>query len=205
MPLQNRVTPEGDICRSDARGTLMGNRGCLQDAHKKIVSHSKRHAWVTCALVFKGIRRTLMEPGNYTELFFLDEATALAAGHRPCATCRRDRYDALMAAWSKGNRGGAKVLAGVVDKQMKQDRAAGSRRCIDNLSDLPEGVIVQSESDGAFYLVHGGRLRAWSFSGYGPAIPMSSVKGAFIVLTPGSTIKAIEHGYQVALHPSSDT
>jgi hypothetical protein len=144
-----------------------------------------------------------MEPGSYTELFFLDEATALAAGHRPCATCRRDRYDAFMVAWSKGNRAGIKALAGDVDKQMKQDRAAGSRRSIDNLSGLPEGVIVKGESDGAFYLVHGGRLRVWSFAGYGPATSMSSVKGPFIVLTPDSTIKAIEHGYTVALHPSA--
>jgi hypothetical protein len=203
MPLQNRVNPEGDICRSDARGTLMGNRGCLHDQQKQIISRSKRDAWVTCLLEFQGRQRTIMEPGSYTELFFLDEATALAAGHRPCATCRRDRYDAFMTAWSKGNRDGQKTLAGEVDKQMKQDRAAGAHCSIDNLSGLPEGVIVKAESDGAFYLVHGGRLRAWSFSGYGPAIPMSSVKGAFIVLTPVSTIKAIEHGYKVALHPSA--
>ena len=112
MPLQNRITPEGDICVSNARGTLMGNRGCLHDDQKRIISRSKRDAWVTCALSFKGIRRPLMAPGSYTELFFLDEATALAAGHRPCATCRRDRYDAFMAAWSKGNRDGQKKEAG---------------------------------------------------------------------------------------------
>lgn len=203
MPLQNRVQPDGDICFSDARGTLMGNRGCIHDDQKRIISRSKRDAWVTCMLSFKGIRRPLMAPGSYTELFFLDEATALAAGHRPCATCRRDRYDAFMAAWAKGNRGGAKVLAGEVDKQMKLDRAPGARRTVTSLSGLPDGVIVKAEGDDACYLINGGRARAWSFSGYGPAIPLAGVKGPFVILTPDSTIKAIKHGYEVELHPSA--
>lgn len=101
----------------------MGNRGCLHNEAREIVARSKRDAWVTCLIAFKNIKRKVMDAGNYTELFFLDEATALAAGHRPCATCRRDRYDAFLTAWSAGNRNGAKVLAGDVDKQMKLDRA----------------------------------------------------------------------------------
>jgi hypothetical protein len=128
MPLQNRINPEGEICRSSARGMLMGNRGCLHNEAREIVSRSKRDAWVTCLIEFKNIKRKVMDAGNYTELFFLDEATALAAGHRPCATCRRDRYDAFLAAWSAGNRNGEKVLAGDVDKQMKLDRAPRGTR-----------------------------------------------------------------------------
>ena len=203
MPLQNRITPEGDICVSNARGTLMGNRGCLHDDQKQIICKSKRDAWVTCLLEFQGRQRTIMEPGSYTELFFLDEATALAAGHRPCATCRRDRYDAFMAAWSKGNRDGQKTLAGEVDKQMKQDRAPGARSRVTSLSGLPDGVIVKAGGDDVCYLINGGRARAWSFAGYGPAIPLASVKGPFVILTPDSTIKAIKHGYEVVLHPSA--
>lgn len=203
MPLQNRVHPDGEICFSDARGTLMGNRGCLHDDQKRIISRSKRDAWVTCVLSFKGIRRPLMAPGSYTELFFLDEATALAAGHRPCATCRRDRYDAFMTAWARGNRGGAKVLAGEVDKQMKLDRVPGGHRRVTSLSGLPGGVVVKVESEDACYLISGSYARAWSFAGYGPAIPMESMNGSFIILTPECTINAIKQGYEVSMHPSA--
>ncbi len=80
MPLQNRINPEGDICVSPACGTLMGNRGCLHNERKQVIAKSKRDAWVTCLLEFQGRHRPVMEPGLYTELFFLDEATALTAG-----------------------------------------------------------------------------------------------------------------------------
>lgn len=201
MPLQNRINPEGEICFSPERGTLMGNRGCLHDDQKRIISRSKRDAWVTCALSFKGIRRPLMAPGSYTELFFLDEATALAAGHRPCATCRRDRYDAFMAAWAKGNRGGAKVLAGEVDKQMKLDRASSARMTITEFDDFPDGVMFKT-SDGTCYLLKSGKLFPWSFQGYGNPVLAEAVAGPFVVLTPESTVKAIRAGYVVGVHES---
>ena len=100
MPLQNRVTPYGDIIAVSARGTLMGNRGRLHDAIGRVVRRqvSSYSAWVTCLLAFKGRRRTVMAPGRYTELFFLDEATALSAGHRPCGECRRADYRRFKAA-----------------------------------------------------------------------------------------------------------
>lgn len=201
MPLQNRVTPEGEISFSPARGTLMGNRGCLHDDKKQIVSKSKRDAWVTCLLEFQGRHRPIMAPGNYTELFFLDEATALAAGHRPCATCRRDRYDAFMLAWAKGNRGGAKVLAGDVDKQMKLDRTPSARKTVTKLDGLPDGIMVKV-SGGAVYLLLSGRLFPWSFQGYGKPVPLASVAGPFVVLTPDCTVKAIRAGYVVGVHES---
>ena len=103
MPLQNRVTPFGEIVVSAARGTLMGNRGCLHDAERRLTGRRwTTRAWVTCALSFNGRRRQLMTPGFYTELFFLDEATALAAGHRPCAECRRSAYRAFKERWAEG-------------------------------------------------------------------------------------------------------
>ena len=143
-----------------------------------------------------------MDAGNYTELFFLDEATALAAGHRPCATCRRDRYDAFLAAWSVGNRNGEKVLAGEVDKQMKLDRAPGARVETPSIKGLPDGVIVKQTSTGNWYLVRGNSLYQWSFDGYGHAQPVSAVAGPFLVLTPACTIKALKCGYSVQVHPS---
>ena len=203
MPLQNRINPEGAICRSSARGMLMGNRGCLHNEAREIVAWSKRDAWVTCLLEFKSIRRKVMAAGNYTELFFLDEATALAAGHRPCATSRRDRYDAFLAAWSAGNRNGARVLAGDVDKQMKLDRAPGARAETPSIKGLPDGVIVKQTSTGNWYLVRDNSLFRWSFDGYGHAQLMSAVAGPFVVLTPACTIKALQHGYSVELHPSA--
>jgi hypothetical protein len=203
MPLQNRVNPEGDICVSTARGTLMGNRGCLHNAAKQIVSKSKRDAWVTCALRFKDVRRPLMDGTSYTELFFLDEATALAAGHRPCNTCRSDRYKAFMTAWGAGNRSGAKVLAGEVDAQMKQDRSPAAREQVASVAGLPDGVIVKQKASATCYLIRGGKLYPWSFAGYGAPQPASAVSGPFVVLTPGSTVQAIRQGYNVEIHSSA--
>lgn len=203
MSLQNRVNPEGEICVSAARGTLMGNRGCLHNAAKQIVSNSKRDAWVTCALKYQDRQRTIMDGGSYTELFFLDEATALAAGHRPCNTCRSDRYKAFMIAWGAGNRGGAKVLAGEVDAQMKQDRAPSAREQVASVAGLPDGVIVKQKSSGTSYLIRGGKLYPWSFEGYGASQPVSAVSGPFVVLTPRSTVQTIRQGYNVEIHPSA--
>ena len=105
MTLQNRVTPFGEIVAVAARGTLMGNRGCLHDSERRIVKSSARVAWVTCRLEWQGMQRQIMAPGKYTELFFLDEATALAAGHRPCFECRRQDALRRLAAgqiWQRG-------------------------------------------------------------------------------------------------------
>ena len=125
MTLQNRVTPFGEIVAVTARGTLMGNRGCLHDAERRIIKTSARVAWVTCRLEWKDIRRTIMAPGKYTELFFLDEATALAAGHRPCGDCRAERLDEFKRAWAAGVEGrpGVAALALNIDPVMKLDRA----------------------------------------------------------------------------------
>src|SRR3984885_2974236 len=102
MPLQNRVDPFGNLIRTLARGTLMGNRGgALHNIEREIVCSYKSRRWITCVLEFRGRHRTVMSEGRYTELFFLDEAVALAAGHRPCAECRRKRFNAFKAAWQR--------------------------------------------------------------------------------------------------------
>ena len=200
MPLQNRVNPEGVICHSSARGTLMGNRGCLHDESQNIVSSSKRDAWVTCLLEFKGRKRPLMKPGQYTELFFLDEATALAAGHRPCAECRRERYRAFLGAWPE-----ARAKAGDVDKTLKRERANDSRKVMsaDQLSTLPDGALVKHLESGSFYLLHSGAAYLWSFAGYGARVPLQSLSGEFRLLTPASTIAALKNGYRPDIHPSA--
>jgi len=101
MPLQNRVTPSGDLIAVPERGLVYGNRGCLHDSYGNIRRHHNGRRWIACRLSFRGRHRSsLLQPGRYTELFFLDEATALAAGHRPCAECRRVDFDRFVQLWS---------------------------------------------------------------------------------------------------------
>src|SRR5262245_55986026 len=149
-PLQNRVDPFGALIAVPARGALMGNRGRLHDASRRIVRRvaSGYRAWVTCRLEFRGRWRAVMTPGRYTELFFLDEATALAAGHRPCGECRRSDYRRFRTAWLAGNPGrgiapGAPIAA--LDRELHRDRLAadGRQRTFPApLATLPDGVIV---------------------------------------------------------------
>ena len=199
MSFQNRVSPEGEICFSSERGTLMGNRGCLHDADQKIRYSTKRDAWVTCLLSFKARKRELMQPGQYTELFFLDEATALAAGHRPCAECRRERYKQFLAAWpAKGD----VVRAADVDKALKRERADDIRVPANQLSSYPDGVMVKEVMSGRYYLLRGSHAFPWTFGGYQSPMKKAELKGEFRVLTPASTVAAIQNGYRPEIHPS---
>jgi hypothetical protein len=198
MSLQNRVNPEGEICLAPERGALMGNRGCLHDENRRIVSNSKRDAWVTCLLEFKERKRELMQPGLYTELFFLDEATALAAGHRPCAECRRERYKAFLTAWPEPN-----AKAGDVDAALKRERSPEARPTISQIGHLPDGVMVKALSSGNFFLLLAGNACQWSFGGYGKGQHIDTLGGPFQVLTPVSTIQAFESGYCPDIHPSA--
>ena len=203
MRFQNRVNPEGEICFASERGTLMGNRGCLHDDTQKIRYTSKRDAWVTCLLSFKERKRELMQPGQYTELFFLDEATALAAGHRPCAECRRERYKQFLAAWPSQDSG---VRAENIDRVLKSERAEDVRVPASKLVQLPNGAMAKEMSGvGQYFLLFGEWAFPWSFGRYGPPVPKSSLGGTFRVLTPTSTIAAIENGYRPETHLSALT
>src|SRR3989442_10497195 len=125
MPLQNRVDPCGAIFSSADRGTFMGNRGgALHNQKCEIVRPYASRRWITCLLEFKGRRRSVMSPGHYTELFFLDEAVALAAGHRPCAECRRERFNAFRDAWNRSAdpRAGNSRLADEIDTELHRAR-----------------------------------------------------------------------------------
>ena len=200
MPLRNRVTPFGEIIADPARGLLLGNRGCLH-RDGRIVRHHANRRWIACRLEWKGARRALQQPGRWTELFFLDEATALAAGHRPCAYCRRGDYDRYRAAWARAA-GTVAPGADHMDDALHGERVRGRDTKVTfpaAAATLPDGAFV-TDGDVAL-LVHGGVLRPWHPGGYGPAL--APPVGPLVVLTPRSTVAAIRAGYTPAVHPSA--
>ena len=199
MPLQNRVTPFGDLVAVEARGLLMGNRGCLHDAHRRVVRFAQGRRWIACLTSFRGRRRTVMSPGSYTELFFLDEAVALAAGHRPCAECRRDDYRRFRAAWARALSGD--TSADAMDRVLDADRRDGprtKRTYREALGAVPAGAYV--EVDGRAWLVWNGALYAWAAAGYTERRQTTS--GAVTVITPRSIVAVIRAGYSPKIHPS---
>ena len=197
MTLPNRVTPFG-VCEADpARGTLMGNRGCLVSATSELVRRWQLERWITCVLEFKDRRRhPLMAPGQYTELFFLDEATACAAGHRPCRECRRDDADAFRAAWQMAHPRDARFPQ--IDARLhgERTRRAHHRAACDT---LPDGAMVSL--GGQAWLVVDGGLRAWTHGGYTTRREWPQERVA--VLTPPSVLAAIHAGWRPDLHPSA--
>jgi hypothetical protein len=205
------VTPFGDLIRTRARGTLMGNRGHLHDAHQRIVRRvaSGYRAWVTCRLSFRGRHRTVMAPGRYTELFFLDEATALAAGHRPCGECRRSDFQRFRTAWLAGNpdRGlDGDTPVDAIDRELHRDRLGADGRSLTypaTLDSLPDGVLVAGASAGEALLVWRRSLVPWSPTGYGTPRPRRR-SAQVTVLTPQSTVAAIAAGYAPGVHASLD-
>jgi hypothetical protein len=203
MPHRNRVTPFGDVIETPARGTLYGNRGVLHDDDGRIVRGWQVKRWIACVLEFKGRRRPLLQPGRFTELFFLDEATAFAAGHRPCAECRRADFNRFRDAWAETHPG-ASLRVDDIDRVLHAERVGpdrGKRLHDATLGDLPDGAMV-AEGKHA-WLVHGGELLAWSPFGYRerrPAVAPASVRA----LTPPSIVAVIRAGYRPALHPSAN-
>ena len=209
MSRQNRVTPFGEIIATPERGTLMGNRGVLHDGHGTIKRNWNGTRWIICLLDFKERKQEVMKPDCYTQLFFLDEATALAAGHRPCAECRRPRFLDFCAAWQKAHHGDgeqAKPSATVIDDRLHADRLTpdrSRRTFVAVLDDLPDGVFVTVTGSGPqAYLVWGDHLLAWSPGGY--AERRRRPQGEEVtVLTPGATVETIRAGYAPAVHPSA--
>jgi hypothetical protein len=202
MPRQNRVTPDGMLIAVPDRGLFWGNRGSLHDSGGQLVRYSRGKAWAICVLSFKGRRRELWAPGRLTELFFLDEATGLAAGHRPCGECRYQDYQAFKRAWAVAFGGGVPGVA-EIDARMHADRLVrpGVRRSYSaRLSSLPDGVMVSV--GGTPFLVWGGGLLAWTPGGYRSS-GQSPAEDTVTVITPRATVAVLAAGYRPVIHPSA--
>ncbi|WP_407155306.1 hypothetical protein [Bradyrhizobium sp. STM 3557] len=205
MPLQNRVMPTGEIIATPHRGMFTGNRGIIHDPATKTLLRKRwsTPAWLTCVCEFRGRRREVMAMRSWTELFFLDEATALAAGHRPCFYCRRDDANRFRAAWEKGN-GTSGLRASEIDAVLHRERLDHGRKRLHPLpasvDTLPEGTMVQAGNT-SFLMIQGSAL-PWSPAGYGEA---RQVPDGVMLLTPPSTLRALQAGYEVVLHPSANT
>lgn len=202
MPLQNRVLPDGQIVIHPARGMMMGNRGILHDDARQLGGARWRHAnWICCEIAFRGRQRRPMTPGRYTELFFLDEAVALAAGHRPCAECRRSDYHAWRAAWGAtfGSCGPARDMDRLLHAARTLPRSTGQRRHSADLAALPDGAFVLWQDSP--HLVRGSHLCPFEPHGYGAPLPRPL--GDVTVLTPEPTIAVLAAGYRPRLHPTA--
>jgi hypothetical protein len=202
MPLQNRVTPTGDIIATPHRGMFTGNRGIIHDPNTKTLTRRwASQAWLTCVCEFRGWRRKVMGGRSWTELFFLDEATALAAGHRPCFFCRRDDANRFRAAWEEGNRV-TRVLARDIDAVLHRERLSGGKKRLHalpmRLEQLPDGAMVRDGNES--YLIARGRALVWSPAGYRE--PRSALQDAML-LTPPSTLRVLSVGYRPVLHRSA--
>ncbi len=203
MALQNRVTPFGDIVAIPERGMFTGNRGIIHDPDTRTLLRRRwaSKAWIVCLCAYKGVRRAVMARRSWTELFFLDEATALAAGHRPCFYCRRAAAEAFRAAWAAGNRVDpprAAAMDAVLHGERLDRRAKRLHPLPLPAAALPDGTIVAS--GGNALLIVGGRALRWSPGGYRAAGPGPSPDR---MVTPPSIVAALAAGYRPALHPSA--
>jgi hypothetical protein len=204
VPLQNRVTPLGELVADPARGLVYGNRGCLHDAEGRIRRVYQVRRWIACRLEFRGRRRSpLMRPGRFTELFFLDEATAFAAGHRPCAECRREDYGRFTAIWRDLH---GETGADTIDARLHGERIDPTTRerrlHAVAFDELPDGVFVLH--DGEPRLVLGASLLSWTPAGY--TRPAQRPAGDATLITPPSLVALLRSGWDSSvpvLHPSA--
>ena len=199
MPLQNRVTPFGDIVALPGRGLLTGNRGVLHDDRKRIVRPWQSRRWIACELEYKDIRRTLMTPHRWTELFFLDEAAAFAAAHRPCGECRREEYRDFQRRFEAhhGVTAGADAMDRVLHAERLNKRAKRTWRA--DIATLPNATYVAI--DGEAYVVWNATLAKWSDSGYGAPSAMPAHRDVD-VRTPPTMVAILRSGYRPRMHPT---
>jgi hypothetical protein len=205
-PLQNRVTPRGELIAHPARGLVYGNRGCLHDDSGRIRRRYNGKRWIACRLQFRGWQRgPLLQPGRFTELFFLDEVTALAAGHRPCALCRRADYDRLGAIWIELHPDQAGADA--IDAQLHTERVDPSSRAQRHheaaLDELPDGAFVLHDDEP--HLVLGAELLRWSPAGYA-ARELRPKGSRTVLITPPSLVAVLRAGWVPLvplIHPSA--
>lgn len=205
MHLQNRVTPFGDIVAIAQRGLFTGNRGIIHDPATKTLLRKRwaTRTWLVCSCEYKGRRREVMGGRSWTELFFLDEAVALAAGHRPCFLCRRADGERYRACWASGNQEAAPSAARM-DAVLHAERLERGRKRLHPLTllldELPDGAVVAIGSEA--YTLSGGLAHRWTVDGYArPEI----LHDADWLLTPPSTVMTLIAGYRPVLHPSIKT
>jgi hypothetical protein len=206
MTLQNRVDPWGKLHAVPMRGALMGNRGILHNEARQIVRPWAGKSWVTCALQFGGIQRTVFGKDTYSELFFLDEATAFAAGHRPCNYCRKARYADFKSTWLRVNRPDAigNIPITEIDKVLHAERAIpGGGKVTFNaaLNDVPSGALFEYE--GAPFLVRNGAVLRWSFDGYTRSALVAGSQPVK-VLTAASIVRMYRDGFVPGVHAPAD-
>lgn len=210
MPRRNRVDPLGDLHRVPQRGLFTGNRGCLVDDAERVVRHHRGNLWITCVLEFGGRRFGLARPNRWTPIFFLDDAVALAAGHRPCGECRRAAYIAYRDGVSAAV--GARMLAGDLNRRLASERLrrgrglqrGGDRRVWTGAADgLPDGTLVLPDPrpTGSPRLLLGSSSYTFSFAGWTDPGPRPS--GDVTVLTPPTSVAALSNGFRPELHPSA--
>jgi hypothetical protein len=202
MPLQNRVTPMGELVAAPERGLFTGNRGIIHDAHTRTLLKRRwaSRTWLICALRWRDVRRPVMGTGSWTELFFLDEATGLAAGHRPCFLCRRVAAQAFQMGFSTGGKGLPKARD--IDTALHAERLDSHRKRLHVLmspaTELPDGAMVLQ--DGVPHLILEGLARPWSLRGYGTAVaPLQCAQ----LITPPSTVAVLRAGYRPQIHASA--
>lgn len=204
-PLQNRVDPWGRLCAVASRGAFTGNRGILHDASQRVVRPWASRAWITCVLHFGDVQRKVFAEGTWSELFFLDEATAFAAGHRPCGYCRRERYRAFKRAWLAANPDrvvGPNPRIGEIDRVLHEERVlrGGGKVTFEApMNALPPGTMFAL--DGGACLVWEGRLHRWSFDGYA-RMSQPIVDRPVRVLTPASLVRVFAAGFVPQVHDS---
>jgi len=203
MPLQNRVTPFGDIVAIPQRGLFTGNRGIIHDPATRTLLKKRwsTKAWIVCVCEYKGRRRKVMGGRSWTELFFLDEATAFAAGHRPCFFCRYKDATAFRDAFARGN-GIASPRASGMDEVLHGERLANRAKQLHSLHEpigtLPDGAMIAA-NDQPYLILRGDPLR-WTPDGYRRAD--QSITSP-VLITPPSTLNALRAGYRPVLHPTA--
>ena len=211
MPRQNRVDPWGDLHAEPDRGLFTGNRGCLVDASGRLVRHHRGSLWITCVTRYRDWEHPLDKPGTWTPLFFLDDAVALAAGHRPCGLCRRDDYLAYRSAVSVTGAADGPVLASELNRRLASERlmrGRGLNRASDRvlwsarLDQLPSGVVITDHETRSSHLVTGGSVQAFTFGGWGDPIDRPSGIEV-LVLTPQTSVRALQNGFVPRLHPTA--
>ena len=215
MPLQNRVDPFGAIHAVSERGLFTGNRGIIHDPETKTLLKKRwaLQAWIICVCKFRNVRREPMGrnraggKAGWTELFFLDEVTALAAGHRPCFYCRRERATDFVSRFGKAF-SIAEPRAPMVDKRLHKERLASGGKApdvtVDELAGLPDGTMIAGS--GIAHALRGGKALRWSFAGYGDPAAFNTLAGEQLsLLTPATTVSVLRQGFDPVWHPSAKT